>query len=63
MKPKKLSLAEIQGKLSRAEMKRIMAGSEQEDCNCNSKDECKEGEVCGSDCKAANNKQGHCTTQ
>ena len=41
MKTKKMSLANIQGKLSRTEMKNIMAGSgASETCDCNSKDTC-----------------------
>lgn len=41
MQTKKMSLANIQGKLSRAEMKSIMAGSGSGDaCNCNSNDDC-----------------------
>ena len=39
MKTQKMNLANIMGKLSRAEMKKIMAGSG-ETCNCNSKDDC-----------------------
>lgn len=35
-----MSLANIQGKLSRAEMKKIMAGSGGGGCDCNSKDDC-----------------------
>ena len=47
MKTKKMSLANIQGKLSRAEMKKIMAGSGGAcpytacDLNCNSQNNCK----------------------
>ena len=42
MKTKKMRLAKIQGKLSRAEMKNIMAGSGGSGtiCNCNSNDNC-----------------------
>jgi len=41
MKTKKMSLANIQGKLSRAEMKNIMAGcGGTGSCNCNNQDEC-----------------------
>jgi hypothetical protein len=39
MQTKKMSLANIKGKLSRAEMKNIMAGSDAT-CDCNSKDTC-----------------------
>ncbi len=64
MKPNKMNLENIQGKLSRNEMKNIMAGNAPGTgpCNCNSKDECKEGEICGSDCEVGNTgKAGHCT--
>lgn len=42
MKNEKMSLANIQGKLSRDEMKNIMAGTAPGGtaCNCNSKDDC-----------------------
>lgn len=40
MKTIKMSLGNIQGKLSRAEMKNIMAGSGGGTCDCNSKDDC-----------------------
>ncbi len=39
MKTTKISLANIEGKLSRAEMKNIMAGSGNT-CNCNSESDC-----------------------
>ncbi len=35
METKKMSLANIQGKLTRAEMKKIMAGAEGEENSCN----------------------------
>ncbi len=38
MQTKKMSLANIKGKLSRAEMKKIMAGSG--DCGCQSNSDC-----------------------
>ncbi len=40
MKRSKMSLANIEGKLSRAQMKNIMAGSGGGTCNCNSKEDC-----------------------
>lgn len=41
MQTQKMSLANIQGKLSSTEMKNIMAGSGSgTSCNCNSKDDC-----------------------
>lgn len=45
MKTKKMSLANIQGKLSRAEMKNIMAGSGSDNCPT----------TCTSSCSSANN--------
>lgn len=45
MQTKKLSFSIVQGKLSRKEMKSIMAGSDDgEACNCNSNDDCKNNE-------------------
>lgn len=63
MKLKKLSLSEIKGKLSRVDMKKIMAGSDAESCNCNSADTCGGGQICGSWCNGGNGYYGHCTTQ
>jgi hypothetical protein len=53
MKQKKLRLADLQGKLSRDEMKRIMAGSGgSAKCDCNSADDCKDSSKprCVNDC-------------
>ena len=52
MKTKKMSLANIQGKLSRNEMKNIMAGS---DADCGGSSTCVPGQPCyGGTCKAIN---------
>jgi hypothetical protein len=62
MKTTKMSLATIQGKLSRAEMKKIMAGSggsSGDICNCNSKDDCGSGESCYNGCTGGG-KAGYC---
>ena len=51
METKKMSLANIQGKLSRTEMKNIMAGSgcEAPICvSCTSSDQCSFGKICRS---------------
>lgn len=48
MQTKKMSLANIQGKLSRTEMKKIMAGSA--DCSLAG---CASDSDCGSKCKCA----------
>jgi len=50
MKTTKMSLATIQGKLSRAETKNIMAGSGGETCNCNSSDTCPTATPCCVSC-------------
>jgi hypothetical protein len=67
MKQKKLRLSDLQGKLSREEMKRIMAGSDgsANDCNCNSADECSAPTpVCGNACNGPKNgKWGKCVSQ
>jgi hypothetical protein len=65
MKTTKMSLATIQGKLSRAEMKKIMAGSgSSNECNCNSADDCTNstvGKRCMNDCNGPKNgKYGVC---
>lgn len=54
MKTKKMSLANIQGKLSRAEMKQIMAGSGGESCNtywCSTNSDCVT-KNCGNRCSS-----------
>ena len=56
MKKNKMSLANIQGKLSRAEMKNIMAGSGSSGSNCNSS--CSSD----SDCDGTDNTCHHCAT-
>ena len=45
MKTLKMSLANIQGKLSRAEMKKVMAGSGSDNCNnyCDNDKDCNGG--------------------
>lgn len=65
MKTKKMSLANIQGKLSRTEMKKIMAGSGvSENCNCNSKDDCSgTTPCCVGGCTVSSGKQGVCHTE
>ena len=66
MKTTKMNLANIQGKLSRAEMKNIMAGLTTTGglpvCNCNSADDCTAtNELCMSSCEAGiTGKAGHC---
>jgi hypothetical protein len=50
MQTKKMSLANIKGKLSRAEMKQIMAGSS---CGCTSNADC-EAKHCGTRCFSYN---------
>ncbi len=64
METKKMSLANIQGKLSRAEMKNIMAGYTPiaEKCTCNSPDDCTTwNEKCmNSGCDSSNVKAGTC---
>ncbi len=65
MKTKKMSIANIRGKLSRSEMKNIMAGSgsDPEICECNSPDDCTEyNELCmaNSECDRSGGKQGMC---
>lgn len=46
MKLKKLNLSEIKGKLSRAELKKIMAGSGDGHCICVNNEGCDIGQVC-----------------
>ncbi len=62
MKPKKLSLEDLQGKMSKSEMKQIMAGSAT--CNCNSTDNCSGGKRCFNDRggKTGDKYQGVCET-
>lgn len=57
MKTKKMSLANIQGKLSRAEMKNIMAGSGTSNCNS---DPCGSAlsTICGEGCYCMNGDLG-----
>jgi hypothetical protein len=52
MKTTKMSLATIQGKLSRVEMKKIMAGSGESDC----------GTQCSGTCSLGNGNYGKCYT-
>ena len=65
METKKMSLANIQGKLSRAEMKNIMAGLADvggalPKCNCNSPEDCTAtNELCMSSCQGGTG-AGHC---
>jgi len=61
MQTKKLSLANIQGKLSRDEMKSIMAGKAAPgiDCDCNSKDDCTYNELCIAGCSGGTG-AGYC---
>jgi hypothetical protein len=54
MKTTKMSLASMQGKLSRAEMKNIMAGSGGANCS----DSC----TSDSDCNGSDNSCHHCAT-
>lgn len=55
MKTKKISLAQIQGKLSKEEMKKIMAGSGGTD-NCNGVLMCDPSTGCGTfNCNCKNN--------
>lgn len=50
MKTEKMSIANIQGKLSRTEMKKIMAGSGSSDCSASScSPACAPGYSCGKD--------------
>ena len=64
MKTTKMSLANIQGKLSRTEMKNIMAGLKGagDPCNCNSADDCTTwNEMCIAGCeKGQTGKAGKC---
>ena len=67
MKTKKMNLADMQGKLSRTEMKDIMAGVNappgEDPCTCNSADDCTTwNELCmASVCaKGTTNKAGRC---
>lgn len=65
MKTTKMSLANLQGKLSRTEMKNIMSGNvpgEKDKCTCNSADDCTEwNELCmNSGCDTSNGKAGTC---
>lgn len=46
MQTKKMSLANIKGKLSRSEMKKIMAGSGYCTNTCASNDDCKNSSIC-----------------
>ena len=59
-----MSLANMQGKLSRNEMKSIMAGSASlsAQCNCNSADDCTTwNEMClNTGCDRGNGKAGTC---
>jgi len=61
MKTTKLSLANVQGKLSRSEMKNIMAGKNAlPTCNCNSSDDCTTwNESCMASCEGGTG-AGHC---
>jgi hypothetical protein len=68
MKQKKLRLADLQGKLTREEMKRIMAGSggSGEGCTCNSSDDCTDPRypVCVRSCEGPHGQyHGHCAAQ
>ena len=64
MKTQKMSLANMQGKLSRHEMKSIMAGAVAlaDVCNCNSKDDCTAyNEMClNTLCDRSSGKAGTC---
>ncbi|MBA3286373.1 MAG: hypothetical protein H0U27_15115 [Nitrosopumilus sp.] len=61
METKKMSLVNIQGRMSRAEMKKIMAGSGTVECNCNSADDCETGILCYNRCGGpVNGKYGAC---
>lgn len=63
MKKAKKNLANMQGKLSRNEMKSIMAGYTIADkCTCNSKDDCTTwNEMCiNTLCDSSNGKAGTC---
>ena len=58
-----MSLSNIQGKLSRTEMKKIMAGTSASaaQCNCNSADDCTTwNEMCLKLCDRSNGKAGTC---
>lgn len=64
MKTQKMSLANIQGKLSRAEMKKIMAGGSGADtCNCNSKNDCSTETPCCVHCSGSKTYAGICHTE
>ncbi len=66
MKTTKMNLANVQGKLSRTEMKNIMAGNPPvgaDKCTCNSADDCTEwNELCmaSSTCDNSSGKAGMC---
>ena len=63
MKTKKMSLVNIAGRLSREEMKNIIAGyvAPGENCNCNNADDCSAtNELCMASCTAVPGYAGHC---
>lgn len=65
MKTKKISLANVQGQLSREEMKNIMGGvvGGNPTCNCNKQEDCSaDNTMCLSGCTADPNTtcQGYC---